>query len=86
MSESEMKRRSGDSAGPIGEAMRRRYREFYDADHGNGFSWPAIRDVLLPTLLDIADELDALRKERGKPKTCGRPESMYAIQGRGYAD
>lgn len=66
---SEMSSRSGeDSAGPIGEAMRKRYREFYDADHGGDMVWQAVRDVLLPTLLDIADELDASRKERGKPK------------------
>lgn len=67
---SEMSRRmSRDSAGPLGKAMRRRYGEFYGANHpSNKYVWLAIRDVLLPTLLDIADELDALRKERGQPK------------------
>lgn len=65
-SESEMSRRSReDSAGPLGEAMRRRYAAL---GAGSGIEWRAIRNVLLPTLLDIADELDTLRRERGKPK------------------
>ncbi len=55
--------------GPIVGAMRRRYKEFCDADrHSSDFAWSAIRDMFLPTPMDIADELDALRKERGKPK------------------
>lgn len=51
--------------GPLGRAARRRWR---DLREGRGIEWRAIRDVILPTLVDIADELDALRKERGQPK------------------
>jgi len=64
---SEMRKRAQETgSGPIGEAMRNRYRDL--AGGNDDTKWRAIRDVLLPTLLDIADELDALREERGHPK------------------
>jgi len=66
MGESEMRMRSWEEAGgSIGKAMRSRYQKLRS---DNDIEWSAIRDVLLPTLLDIADELDALRRERGRSK------------------
>lgn len=66
---SEMSRMSeGDGRGPLGKAIRRRWRDLKDGTGLAEATWHALRDVLLPTLLDISDELDALREERGKPK------------------
>ncbi len=50
---SEMGGREREKSGKLGSAARRRWRELKD---GEGITWRAVRDVILPTLLDIADE------------------------------